>query len=151
MARTIQVLHGPNLNTLGTREPSIYGTTTLADIDAAIVARAATHDITADTLQTNHEGVMVDAIHAALAARVDGVVINAGAWTHYSYAVRDALALLSCPIIEIHISNIHKREEFRHMSVISAVCRGQIAGLGWYGYLLAVDYLAMTFAETPGN
>lgn len=145
MARTVRVFHGPNLNLLGTREPGIYGATTLVEIDAALRERGAARGIAVTSLQSNHEGVLVDAIQAARDA--DGVVINAGAFTHYSYAIRDALAMLSCPAIEVHISNIHTREAFRHTSVISSVVRGQIVGLGWRGYLLALDYLAAEFGE----
>jgi len=146
MARTVLVVNGPNLNMLGTREPGIYGRTTLADIESAIRERAATHGLDIRFAQSNHEGVIIDTIQDAGRAS-DGVIINPGAFTHYSYAIRDALALLSCPIIEVHLSNIHTREAFRHVSVTAPVSRGQIVGLGWQGYLLAVDYLAMQFAE----
>jgi 3-dehydroquinate dehydratase-2 len=149
VARTILVINGPNLNMLGTREPGIYGRTTLADIESAVRARAATHGIEARFAQSNHEGAIIDTIQETGRAS-DGVIINPGAFTHYSYAIRDALALLSCPIIEVHISNIHTRDAFRHVSVTAPVARGQIVGLGWQGYLLAVDYLAMQFAEQDG-
>lgn len=146
MTRTVLVLNGPNLNMLGTRQPLIYGTTTLADIETALRERAQAHGIAITCFQSNHEGALVDRIQEAGRAS-DGVIINGGAFTHYSYALRDALALLSCPVVEVHISNIHQRETFRHISVISPVVRGQIVGLGWHGYLLALDYLATQFAE----
>ncbi len=145
MTRTVLVLNGPNLNMLGTRQPLIYGHTTLADIENALRERAQAHDITVSCFQSNHEGALVDRIQDEGRA-ADGLIINGGAFTHYSYALRDALALLSCPIVEVHISNIHQREAFRHVSVISPVVRGQIVGLGWQGYLLALEYLAMQFA-----
>ncbi len=145
MTRTVLVLNGPNLNMLGSRQPLIYGKTTLADIENALRARAEAHDIAISCFQSNHEGALVDRIQDEGRA-ADGLIINGGAFTHYSYALRDALALLSCPIVEVHISNIHQREEFRHVSVISPVVRGQIVGLGWQGYLLALEYLAMQFA-----
>ena len=146
MARTILVVNGPNINMLGTRQPEIYGTTTLADIEAHVRAHAESHDIEATFFQSNHEGAIIDTLQDA-GRRANGVIINPGAFTHYSYAIRDALAMLSCPIIEVHLSNIHTREEFRHRSVTAPVARGQIVGLGWRGYLLAVDYLAALFAE----
>ncbi len=144
--KSVLVINGPNLNMLGTRQPQIYGTTTLADIEAAVRARAAEHGVAVSFFQSNHEGAIVDCLHTDGRA-ADSVIINAGAFTHYSYAIRDALAMLDGPAIEIHISNIHTREEFRHHSVISAVVTGQIAGLGWRGYLHALDYLADHFAR----
>lgn len=143
---TVLVLNGPNLNLLGTRQPQIYGTTTLADIEAAVRARAAEHGIAVTFFQSNHEGAIVDRLQTEGRA-AHGVIINAGAFTHYSYAIRDALAALDCPAIEIHLSNIHRREEFRHHSVIAAVVTGQIAGLGWRGYLHALDHFAALFAQ----
>lgn len=142
----VLVLNGPNLNMLGTRQPEIYGYTTLADIEAALHERARAHSITVLFHQSNHEGALIDLIQDEGRA-ADGVIINPGAYTHYSYAIRDALAMLSCPIIEVHLSNIHTREAFRHTSVIAPIARGQIVGLGWQGYLLALDYLAMQPAE----
>jgi 3-dehydroquinate dehydratase-2 len=144
--RTILVVNGPNLNLLGTRQPEIYGRTTLADIEAAVRALAEEHGLEPVFVQSNHEGVIIDHLQTEGRA-ASGVIINAGAFTHYSYAIRDALAALSCPVIEVHISNIHKREEFRHHSVIAAVVHGQVVGLGWRGYVLALDYLAALIAE----
>lgn len=135
----ILVLHGPNLNLLGTREPDVYGSTTLRDIDAALHARAAELGIDLFTLQSNHEGVLVDTIHAE-GPRSDGMILNLGAFTHYSYALRDAVAAVGTPTVEVHISNVYAREAFRHHSVLAPVAVGQIAGLGWRGYLLALEW-----------
>ena len=132
------VLHGINLNMFGQRDPAQYGTATLADIDAALAALGQELGVQVECFQTNFEGTMAERIHAAHAQGVDGVLINAGAWTHYSYGIRDALAILKCPIIEVHMSNIHAREAFRHLSVIAEVARGQIAGFGVDSYLLGL-------------
>ena len=134
----ILVLHGVNLDMFGRRDPATYGTVTLAEIDTNIEALASELGITVETFQTNHEGAMCERIHAAHQADIDAVVINAGAWTHYSYAIREALAILSIPIVEVHLSNIHAREPFRHESVFSDVVRGQIAGFGVDSYLLGL-------------
>ncbi len=136
----ILVLNGPNLNMLGTREPHIYGATTLADIEQALQTRAQQLHASVVCLQSNHEGVLIDTIQREYTA-INGIIINPGAFTHYSYALRDALSAVTCPIIEVHISNVYKREAFRHHSVIAPIATGQIAGLGWHGYLLALDWI----------
>lgn len=132
------VLNGINLNMFGKRDPAQYGTATLAEIDARVQALGRELGVEVECFQTNHEGAMAERIHAAHAEGVAAVLINAGAWTHYSYGIRDALAILKCPIVEVHMSNIHAREEFRHHSVIAPIARGQIAGFGVDSYLLAL-------------
>ncbi|VCU69508.1 3-dehydroquinate dehydratase [Pigmentiphaga humi] len=140
MAHRILVLHGPNLNMLGTREPGIYGATTLADIDARLRALAQQHGAALESFQSNHEGALVDRIQAALGEGVDFIVINPAAYTHTSVAIRDALAAVALPFIEVHLSNVHKREAFRHRSYFSDLAVGVIAGLGADGYDAAVRY-----------
>lgn len=142
----ILLVNGPNLNLLGSREPEHYGSVTLADIETAVARRASELDreLTIVTCQSNHEGAILDFLHAE-APSADGIIINPGAFTHYSYALRDALSALGKPVVEVHISNIHAREEFRHHSVVAPVAVGQIAGLGLFGYLAAVDYLSERF------
>ena len=132
------VLHGVNLNMFGQRDPAQYGTATLADIDAALHALAGELGVAVECFQTNDEGAMCERIHQAHRDAVDGVVINAGAWTHTSIAIRDALAILKCPVVEVHMSNIHAREPFRHRSYIVGVASGQICGFGVDSYLLGL-------------
>ncbi len=134
----ILVLNGINLNMFGKRDPAQYGTTTLAEIDASLISLGQELGAKVENFQTNHEGDMCERIHRAHAEQVDAVLINAGAWTHYSYGIRDALAILKCPIFEVHMSNIHAREAFRHHSVIAEIAKGQIAGFGVDSYLLAL-------------
>ena len=138
--RHIAVLHGPNLNLLGRREPDIYGHTTLAEINQALVDAATAREVGLSTFQSNHEGALVDELQRR-GWESFGLIINAGALTHYSIALRDAIAAVPAQAIEIHISNTLQREEFRHHSVIGPVCVGSIAGLGPSGYLLALHYL----------
>lgn len=132
------VINGPNLNMLGIREPEIYGRFTLSDLERYITDNTKELNAEIDFFQSNTEGEIINKIHAAHGV-YDGIVMNPGAYTHYSYAIRDALASISVPCIEVHISNIHKREEFRHKSVTAPECRGQICGLGYYGYVLAIE------------
>ena len=140
MTVRVLVLHGPNLNLLGTRQPDIYGHVTLADINARLVAAAHARGAELRTFQSNSEGALVDALHDAREG-ADGVILNAGAFTHYSYALSDAIAGIGIPVIEVHLSNIHAREGWRHTSVIAPVVIGSIGGFGWRSYLLALDGL----------
>ncbi len=135
----ILLLHGPNLSQLGSRDPAVYGTATLDDVVAAATAEAERHGATVDHLQTEHEGEMIERMHAARSDGTDAVIVNLGAWTHYAHALRDALDLVEVPKVEVHLSNIHAREEFRHRSVVAPVCDGSIVGLGIDGYPLAVQ------------
>lgn len=134
----ILLLHGINLNMFGKRDPTQYGTATLAEIDESVRALGVELGAEVVAFQTNFEGAMCERIHSACAEDVDAVLINAGAWTHYSYGIRDALAILTVPIIELHMSNVHAREPFRHVSVLAGVVKGQISGFGADSYLLAL-------------
>ncbi len=134
----ILMLHGVNHNMFGQRDPKQYGTVTLAQIDTQLQALGKELGAEVHSFQTNHEGAMCERIHQAYAEGVDAVLINAGAWTHYSYAIRDALAILTVPVVEVHMSNIHAREAFRHVSVFAEIVRGQICGFGVESYLLAL-------------
>lgn len=136
------VLNGPNLNLLGQREPGVYGTITLAEIERRLTARAGELGVELVCFQSNHEGALIDRLHAE-GPSIDGVILNPGALTHYSYALRDAVAAVGRPTVEVHLSNIYAREEWRHRSVIAPVARGQVSGLGWRGYLLALEYLVV--------
>jgi 3-dehydroquinate dehydratase-2 len=132
------MLHGVNHNMFGKREPKYYGTITLAEIDGKLAALGKELGVAVESFQTNHEGAMCERIHQAFVDKVDGVIINAGAWTHYSYGLRDALAILTVPIVEIHMSNNHARDKFRQYSVISEIAKGYIAGFGVDSYLLGL-------------
>lgn len=134
----VLMLNGVNLNMFGKRDPVQYGTTTLDEINANVIALGKELGATVECFQTNHEGEMCERIHQGFADGVDAVMINAGAWTHYSYGIRDALAILKCPIIEVHMSNIHAREAFRHHSVFAEIAKGQICGFGADSYLLGL-------------
>ena len=151
----ILVVHGPNLNLLGTRQPEIYGRVGLAEINAALEKGAREQGAELRTFQSNSEGAIVDALHAAR-GWADGIIINAGAYTHYSYAIADAVAAIDLPAVEVHLSNIHAREEWRHRSVLAPVVVGSICGLGWRGYVLALQALLALVGEqsklgTPGQ
>jgi 3-dehydroquinate dehydratase-2 len=146
--KNILVLHGVNLDMFGQRDPAVYGTATLADIDAALTQLAAELGVAVHTFQTNHEGALCERIHQAHRDRVDAVLINAGAWTHTSLAIADALAILACPIVEVHMSNIHAREAFRRRSFIAAIARGQICGFGVDSYRLGLRAAAGAIKES---
>ena len=135
----ILLLNGPNLGRLGTRQPEVYGTTTLAEIEAACAEGAASHGHTLTAFQTNHEGALIDRVEQR---DCDAIVINPGAWTHYSYAIRDALAACDVPVVEVHISDVGAREEFRKVNVLVGVVAHSVVGRGWPGYLEAIDWLA---------
>ncbi|WP_373800756.1 type II 3-dehydroquinate dehydratase [Delftia acidovorans] len=136
--KKILMLHGINHNMFGQRDPAQYGTVTLAEIDVSLRSLGSQLGCEVDSFQTNCEGAMCDRIHQGFRDGVDGVLINAGAWTHYSYGIRDALAMLTVPVVEIHMSNIHAREPFRHHSVFADIVRGQICGFGADSYLLGL-------------
>lgn len=139
--KKVLVIHGPNLNLLGEREPGVYGSDTFEIINNEIKAKAESLGFECEIFQSNHEGEIIDKLHSAR-LEFNGIVLNAGAYTHYSYAIRDAIAAIKIPVVEVHMSNVHKREEFRHHSVISPVCAGVIAGFGKYSYMLGLEALA---------
>lgn len=154
LSRKLLIINGPNLNLLGKREPEIYGYTTLQDIESALVARAAKHGVTVVSVQSNHEGELISAIQQygllnAAAEQVDAIIINPAAYTHTSVAIRDALAATKKPFIEVHLSNVHQRESFRHHSYFSDLAVGVICGLGAQGYQMALDYWLANLYHTP--
>ena len=142
----ILLINGPNLNTLGQREPEIYGRLTLADIETRVAERAKALGAELRTFQSNHEGALIDYLQKE-APDADGIIINGGAFTHYSLALRDAIAGAGTPAIEVHISNIYSRERFRRRSVTADVCRGMVTGLGWFGYIAALEALVEELGE----
>ena len=141
MAKHLLLLNGPNLNLLGTREPEVYGSTTLADIEQRASLQASKAGATLNSFQSNHEGALIDRIHAARQEGVDAIVINPGGLTHTSVALRDALAGVAIPFVEVHISNVHQRESFRHHSYLSGIAKAVLCGFGVDGYRLAIDHL----------
>lgn len=141
MIKKILVIHGPNLNLLGEREPGIYGNTNIETLNSNIIERAKEQGLECEIFQSNHEGAIIDKLHSAR-LQFDGVIINAGAYTHYSYAIRDAISAIKIPCVEVHISNVFARDEFRSKSVIAPVCKGSISGFGLNSYYLAVMALS---------
>lgn len=147
MAKNILLLNGPNLNLLGTREPHIYGSANIQDIESAAKAQASSLHINLETFQSNHEGELIDRIHQAREEKVDEIIINPAAFTHTSVALRDALAGVAIPFVEIHITNVHRREAFRHHSYLSEKAEAVIMGMGVFGYRCAIDYAAKKMVE----
>lgn len=147
--KSFLMLHGINHNMFGKRDPKQYGTITLDEIDGKLRALAKELGVEVVSFQTNSEGEMCERIHQAYQENIDGVMINAGAWTHYSYGIRDALAILTVPVVELHMSNIHAREEFRHKSVFAEIIKGQISGFGVDSYLLGLRAAVSAAAESP--
>lgn len=141
MIKKILVIHGPNLNLLGERDPGVYGNTNIETLNRNIIERAKEQGLECEIFQSNHEGAIIDKLHSAR-LHFDGVIINAGAYTHYSYAIRDAISAIKIPCIEVHISNVFARDEFRSKSVIAPVCKGSISGFGLNSYYLAVMALS---------
>ena len=146
----ILLVNGPNINMLGRRDPSLYGTTTLAEIEAAATARGAEVGAEVACFQSNHEGAIIDFLQAE-GSGSDGIILNGGALSHYGLSLRDALVDTGLPVVEVHLSNIHARERWRSRSVTAEVAKGSIAGLGWRGYLYAVDYLVEMLKEEGGG
>lgn len=141
------ILHGPNLNLLGTREPDVYGHLTLDEINARCIALGRELGVEVRCFQSNHEGALIDALHEAR-RWADGVVFNPGGYTHTSVALRDAITAIGLPVVEVHLSNVYAREDFRHQSLLSAVCRGKISGLGWRSYTMALRFLVELLTES---
>ncbi len=148
MPQKILLLHGPNLNLLGTRDPEVYGTMTLEDINNLVKEHVASRSVEIRARQSNLEGELIDYLHDAR-AWADGVVMNPGAYTHTSIALRDAISAIEIPVVEVHLSNIHARESFRHHSYLAGVCLGQIGGFGWRSYILGVDALLGHLSKQP--
>jgi 3-dehydroquinate dehydratase-2 len=147
MQKSVLVLHGPNLNLLGVREPAIYGVTSLEDVDARLKAEAANLGVTVRSFQSNHEGALIDAVHDARKWS-NGILINPGGYGHTSVALRDAIKAVGLPCVEVHVSNVQAREGFRHTSLITPVCVGCVAGFGWRSYLWGLHGLAAVIAES---
>ena len=138
--KKILIMHGPNINLTGKREPNQYGTTSYAQMNNEFIDYAEEQGMSCDIFQSNHEGELIDKLHDSIGV-YDGIILNAGAYTHYSYAIRDAIAAIEIPVVEVHMSNVHKREEFRHQSVLSPVCCGVICGFGKNSYILGISAL----------
>ena len=150
VARSVLVVNGPNLNLLGTREPAQYGSRTLAEVERDIAQAATVLGVSVQTFQSNHEGALIDRVHGARSDGTDFIIINAGGFTHTSIALRDALAAVAIPFVEVHISNLHRRERFRHRSLLSDLAVGSIVGLGTTGYRLALEFAAGYNAPAAG-